>query len=81
MAASTTLAGAKRVLISAPGKGVDLTVVYGVNHDKLTAAHKIVSNAALRATGWAPRFPSFLSAVEEDPRLVRSIRESITGPA
>jgi nucleoside-diphosphate-sugar epimerase len=43
--------------------------------------HKIVSNAALRATGWAPRFPSFLSAVEEDPRLVRSIRESITGPA
>ena len=38
-------AGAKRVLISAPGKGVDLTVVYGVNHDKLTAEHKIVSNA------------------------------------
>ena len=30
-------AGAKRVLISAPAKGVDLTVVYGVNHDKLTA--------------------------------------------
>jgi hypothetical protein len=32
-------AGAKRVLISAPGKGVDLTVVYGVNHQKLTADH------------------------------------------
>ena len=30
-------AGAKRVLISAPAKGADLTVVYGVNHDKLTA--------------------------------------------
>ena len=29
-------AGAKRVLISAPGKNVDLTVVFGVNHDKLT---------------------------------------------
>ena len=32
-------AGAKRVLISAPAKGADLTVVYGVNHDKLTADH------------------------------------------
>ena len=39
-------AGAKKVLISAPGKGVDLTVVYGVNHDKLTAEHTIVSNAS-----------------------------------
>ncbi len=38
-------AGAKRVLISAPGKNVDLTVVYGVNHDKLEAGHTIVSNA------------------------------------
>jgi glyceraldehyde 3-phosphate dehydrogenase len=38
-------AGAKKVLISAPAKGVDLTVVYGVNDDKLTAEHKIVSNA------------------------------------
>ena len=36
-------AGARRVLISAPAKGVDLTVVYGVNNDKLTAAHTIVS--------------------------------------
>ena len=39
-------AGAKKVLISAPGKGVDLTVVYGVNHDKLTADHVIVSNTS-----------------------------------
>lgn len=39
-------AGAKRVLISAPAKNVDLTVVYGVNHDKLTGDHKIVSNAS-----------------------------------
>src|SRR6185503_16411345 len=36
-------AGARRVLISAPAKGADLTVVYGVNHDALTAAHAIVS--------------------------------------
>src|SRR3546814_16700510 len=39
-------AGAKKVLISAPAKDVDLTVVYGVNHDKLTAEQTIVSNAS-----------------------------------
>src|SRR5579862_7571092 len=39
-------AGAKRVLISAPADGVDLTVVYGVNHDKLTQQHTVVSNAS-----------------------------------
>lgn len=47
-------AGAKKVLISAPGKGVDLTVVYGVNHDKLTAAHTIVSNASCTTNCLAP---------------------------
>jgi glyceraldehyde 3-phosphate dehydrogenase len=47
-------AGAKRVLLSAPGKGVDLTVVYGVNHDKLTAAHIIVSNASCTTNCLAP---------------------------
>ncbi len=39
-------AGAKRVRISAPGDGTDLTVVYGVNHDKLTKDHIVVSNAS-----------------------------------
>ncbi len=47
-------AGAKRVLISAPGKGVDLTVVFGVNHDKLTAEHTIVSNASCTTNCLAP---------------------------
>ncbi len=47
-------AGAKRVLISAPGKNVDLTVVYGVNHDKLTGDHKIVSNASCTTNCLAP---------------------------
>ena len=47
-------AGAKRVLISAPAKGVDLTVVYGVNHDKLTADHKVVSNASCTTNCLAP---------------------------
>jgi glyceraldehyde 3-phosphate dehydrogenase len=47
-------AGAKKVLISAPGKKVDLTVVYGVNHDKLTAEHTIVSNASCTTNCLAP---------------------------
>ena len=47
-------AGAKRVLISAPAKGADLTVVYGVNHDKLTAEHRIVSNASCTTNCLAP---------------------------
>ena len=47
-------AGAKRVLISAPAKGVDLTVVYGVNHEKLTADHTIVSNASCTTNCLAP---------------------------
>ena len=47
-------AGAKKVLISAPGKNVDLTVVYGVNHDKLEAAHTIVSNASCTTNCLAP---------------------------
>ncbi len=47
-------AGAKRVLISAPAKGVDLTVVYGVNHDKLKPEHTIVSNASCTTNCLAP---------------------------
>jgi len=47
-------AGAKKVLISAPAKGVDLTVVYGVNDDKLTDEHKIVSNASCTTNCLAP---------------------------
>lgn len=41
--------------------------------------HKIVSNVALRSTGWLPRFPSFLGAVEQDERLVPSIRDQLFG--
>jgi glyceraldehyde 3-phosphate dehydrogenase len=47
-------AGAKRVLISAPAKGVDLTVVYGVNDDKLTSDMTIVSNASCTTNCLAP---------------------------
>jgi glyceraldehyde 3-phosphate dehydrogenase len=47
-------AGAKRVLVSAPASGADLTVVYGVNDDKLTSEHKIVSNASCTTNCLAP---------------------------
>jgi len=39
-------AGAKKVLVSAPASGADITVVYGVNDDKLRKSHKIISNAS-----------------------------------
>jgi len=47
-------AGAKRVLVSAPSDGADLTVVYGVNHDKLTKDHLVVSNASCTTNGLVP---------------------------
>jgi glyceraldehyde 3-phosphate dehydrogenase len=53
-AAAHLEAGAKRVLVSAPSKGADLTVVYGVNHDKLAPEHKVVSNASCTTNCLAP---------------------------
>ena len=47
-------AGAKKVLISAPAKGEDRTVVFGVNHTALTASDKIVSNASCTTNCLAP---------------------------
>jgi glyceraldehyde 3-phosphate dehydrogenase len=47
-------AGAKRVLVSAPADGADLTVVYGVNHDKLTRDHLVVSNGSCTTNCLAP---------------------------
>lgn len=47
-------AGAGRVLISAPASGADHTVVYGVNHEKLTPEHLIVSNASCTTNCLAP---------------------------
>jgi glyceraldehyde 3-phosphate dehydrogenase len=53
-AAKNLAAGAKTVLISAPGTDEDITVVFGVNDKKLTAAHKIVSNASCTTNCLAP---------------------------
>ena len=47
-------AGAKRVLVSAPSDGADITVVYGVNHDKLSKDHMVVSNASCTTNCLAP---------------------------
>jgi glyceraldehyde 3-phosphate dehydrogenase len=46
--------GAPKVLVSAPSKGADATVVYGVNHNVLTADHKVVSNASCTTNCLAP---------------------------
>ena len=47
-------AGAKKVLISAPASGVDLTVVYGVNHKKISSEQQILSNASCTTNCLAP---------------------------
>lgn len=47
-------AGAQRVLVSAPATNADLTVVYGINHNKLRKSHKVVSNASCTTNCLAP---------------------------
>ncbi|CDX58181.1 type I glyceraldehyde-3-phosphate dehydrogenase [Mesorhizobium sp. M2C.T.Ca.TU.009.01.2.1] len=53
-AAAHLAAGAKRVIVSAPAEGADLTVVYGINHDKLTKDHIVISNASCTTNCLAP---------------------------
>ncbi len=53
-AAAHLKAGAKRVLVSAPCDGADMTVVYGVNHEQLTKDHLVVSNASCTTNCLAP---------------------------
>ncbi len=66
-------AGAKRVLISAPGENSDLTVVYGVNHDKLTKDHVIVSNASCTTNCLAPVAKVLHDAVGIDKGFMTTI--------
>ena len=53
-AAAHLTAGAKRVIVSAPADGADLTVVFGVNHDRLSRDHLVVSNASCTTNCLAP---------------------------
>jgi glyceraldehyde 3-phosphate dehydrogenase len=53
-AAAHLLAGARRVIVSAPADGADMTVVYGVNHHKLTKEHLVISNASCTTNCLAP---------------------------
>src|ERR1700758_1689395 len=71
-------AGAKRVLVSAPADGVDLTVVYGVNHDKLAKDHKVVSNASCTPNCLAPVAKVLNDAVGIDKGFMTTIH-SYTG--
>jgi glyceraldehyde 3-phosphate dehydrogenase len=47
-------AGAKKVIVSAPAEGADLTVVYGINHDKLSKEHVVISNGSCTTNCLAP---------------------------
>src|SRR5450755_224118 len=66
-------AGAKRVLVSAPADGADLTVVYGVNHDKLTRDHKVVSNASCTTNCLAPLVKVLNDAVGIDKGFMTTV--------
>lgn len=47
-------AGAKRVIVSAPCDGADITVVYGINHTKINDTHRVISNASCTTNCLAP---------------------------
>ncbi|HOY79167.1 MAG TPA: glyceraldehyde 3-phosphate dehydrogenase NAD-binding domain-containing protein, partial [Hyphomonadaceae bacterium] len=71
-------AGAKRVLISAPGENADLTVVYGVNHQKLTKEHMIVSNASCTTNCLVPVVSVLNNAIGIEHGMMTTIH-SYTG--
>jgi len=52
--AHITGSGAKKVIVSAPSAGADITVVYGVNHDLIKAEHQVISNASCTTNCLAP---------------------------
>ncbi len=72
-AAAHLAAGAKRVLISAPAKGADLTVVYGVNHDALRPDHLVVSNASCTTNCLAPVAKVMLESVGLERGLMTTV--------
>lgn len=77
-AAAHLEAGAKRVIVSAPADGADLTVVYGVNHDKLTKDHLVISNASCTTNCLAPVAQVLNEAIGIDKGFMTTIH-SYTG--
>ena len=77
-AATLLTAGAKRVLVSAPSDGADLTVVYGVNHQKLTKDHLVVSNASCTTNCLAPVAKALNDSVGLEKGMMTTIH-SYTG--
>jgi glyceraldehyde 3-phosphate dehydrogenase len=77
-AAMHLTAGAKRVIISAPAEGADLTVVYGVNHSKLTKDHLVISNASCTTNCLAPVAKVLNDAIGIDHGFMTTIH-SYTG--
>ncbi|WGD28714.1 type I glyceraldehyde-3-phosphate dehydrogenase [Ancylobacter sp. WKF20] len=77
-AAAHLEAGAKRVVVSAPSDGADLTVVFGVNHDKLTKDHLVISNASCTTNCLAPVAKVLNDAVGIDHGFMTTIH-SYTG--
>jgi glyceraldehyde 3-phosphate dehydrogenase len=65
--------GAKRVLISAPGKNADKTVVYGVNHNELTSDDLIVSNASCTTNCLAPMAKAINDAIGIERGIMTTI--------
>lgn len=65
--------GAKKVLISAPGKGVDATVVYGVNQDVLTADMTVISNASCTTNCLAPVVNALHKAIGVERGLMTTV--------
>ncbi len=66
-------AGAKKVIISAPAKGVDATVVYGVNHDTLKASDAVISNASCTTNCLAPLVKPLHEAIGIDSGLMVTV--------
>src|SRR5450432_4016090 len=77
-AAALLTAGAKRVIVSAPADGADLTVVYGVNHHKLTKEHLVISNASCTTNCLAPVAKVLNDAIGIDHGFMTTIH-SYTG--
>jgi glyceraldehyde 3-phosphate dehydrogenase len=77
-AAAHLTAGAKRVIVSAPSDGADLTVVYGVNHHKLTRDHLVISNASCTTNCLAPVAKVLNDAIGIDHGFMTTIH-SYTG--